>query len=56
MIGKAIVENSRVAGYHSNLGLVLQRQGRLDDAVVAYRQAIRIKSDWPKPIATSVTR
>jgi Flp pilus assembly protein TadD len=31
---------------HSNLGNVLKDQGKLDEAVAAYRQAIRLKPSY----------
>ena len=35
-----------LAGSHYNLGNLLSKQGRLDEAVAAYRQAIGIKPDY----------
>jgi tetratricopeptide (TPR) repeat protein len=35
------------AGARLNLGVALQRQGKLDEAIVQYREAIRIKRDYP---------
>jgi protein O-GlcNAc transferase len=32
---------------HNNLGDVLQRQGRLNDALISYQEAIRIQPDYP---------
>ncbi|MDF5738401.1 MULTISPECIES: tetratricopeptide repeat protein [unclassified Nostoc] len=32
---------------HNNLGEVLQKQGRLNDALKSYQQAIKIKPDYP---------
>jgi Flp pilus assembly protein TadD len=32
--------------YHSNLGVALAGQGKLKEAITAYRQAIGIKSDY----------
>ena len=31
---------------HNNLGVVYQRQGRLDDAVREYQTAIKLKPDY----------
>jgi protein O-GlcNAc transferase len=39
---------SNYAEAHSNLGNALTAQGKLDEAVAAYRQAIRIKPDYAK--------
>ena len=33
---------------HNNLGLVLQSQGHIDEAIAAYRQAIGLKPDYPE--------
>ena len=32
---------------HNNLGEVLQKQGRLNDALNSYQQAIKINPDYP---------
>src|SRR5271156_5599719 len=40
MIWGAIGINGEVAAYHSNLGTVLQAQGRLADAAMASRRAL----------------
>jgi FkbM family methyltransferase len=45
LIGRAIKRNGRDPLYFSNLGVALKEQGKLDEAVAAYRQAIRIKAD-----------
>jgi tetratricopeptide (TPR) repeat protein len=42
MIWRAIGINGEVAAYHSNLGTVLQAQGRLADAAMAYRRALEL--------------
>ena len=34
------------AAYFCNLGIALNNQGKLDEAVAAYRHAIRIKPDF----------
>jgi protein arginine N-methyltransferase 7 len=44
LITKAISVNPS-ASMHCNLGLALKAQGRLDDAIASYRQALSIKSD-----------
>lgn len=42
LIGKAIAIWSRVPGYHSNHGNVLQAQGKLDEAISSYQRALRL--------------
>jgi protein O-mannosyl-transferase len=34
---------------HDNLGVVLARRGQLDEAIGHYREAIRLKPDYPEP-------
>jgi tetratricopeptide (TPR) repeat protein len=46
LIHKAIFIDARVASYHSNLGLALQEQGRLEDAVICHRKAIDLQPDF----------
>src|SRR5262252_258846 len=41
----AIKENGRNHSYHSNLGVALKEQGKLEEAVAAYRQAITLRPD-----------
>ena len=41
-IGKAIAAKDTVALYYSNLGNALQAQGRLEDAVAQYQQALAV--------------
>ena len=31
---------------HSNLGIALREKGKVDDAIAAYREAIRLKPEW----------
>ncbi|MGA8147220.1 MAG: tetratricopeptide repeat protein [Gallionellaceae bacterium] len=45
LIGKAIEANPLNAIYHSNLGLALKAQGKLDEAIRSYRKALSIKAD-----------
>jgi protein O-GlcNAc transferase len=45
MIGRAIKRNGRDPLYFCNLGAALKELGNLDEAVAAYRQAIRLKPD-----------
>src|SRR5262249_53504121 len=45
LIGQAIKRNGHPV-YFSNLGVVLNDQGKLEEAIAAYRQAIRIKPDF----------
>ena len=40
MIPKAIAADENQASYHSNLGTVLQAQGKLDEAAACYEQAL----------------
>jgi tetratricopeptide (TPR) repeat protein len=42
LIGKAIAQDTVNAVYRFNLGVVLQKQGRLDQAVDAYRHAVTL--------------
>ena len=46
LIGQAIRRNGQNPFYFSNLGNALQAQGKLDEAVAAYRRAIGIKPDY----------
>ena len=45
LIGRALKRNGHPV-YFSNLGVVLNDQGKLEEAIAAYRQAIRIKPDF----------
>jgi tetratricopeptide (TPR) repeat protein len=45
LISQAIKRNGQNAGYFCSLGIALKNQGKLDEAVAAYRQALRIKPD-----------
>jgi predicted O-linked N-acetylglucosamine transferase (SPINDLY family) len=45
LISLAIKQNGENATYFCNLGIALKNHGKLDEAVTAYRQAIRIKPD-----------
>jgi tetratricopeptide (TPR) repeat protein len=47
LIERAIRLNEGMAAYHSNLGLVMQGCGRLNDAVAAFATAIRLMPDLP---------
>jgi tetratricopeptide (TPR) repeat protein len=42
LIGKAIAINDRAAAYHSNLGTLLQAQGRLEEAKACYHRALAL--------------
>jgi tetratricopeptide (TPR) repeat protein len=46
MIRRAITLRDDDASYHSNLGLVLQTQGKLSDAALEYEQALKLKPDY----------
>jgi predicted O-linked N-acetylglucosamine transferase (SPINDLY family) len=46
LIGQAIKQNGRNPFYFSNLGIALQNQGGLVEAIAAYRQAIGLKPDF----------
>jgi tetratricopeptide (TPR) repeat protein/2-polyprenyl-3-methyl-5-hydroxy-6-metoxy-1,4-benzoquinol methylase len=45
LIVKAIALNSQVPAFHSSLGLALQAQGKLEEAVASYRRALAHKPD-----------
>jgi len=45
---KALAINPDYDKAHSNLGLVLQEQGKLDEAVISYHKAIVINPDYAK--------
>ena len=46
MIRRAITIKATEAAYHSNLGGVLQAQGKLDEAAACFEQALALRSDW----------
>ena len=46
LIRQAIKQNGRNPFYFSHLGTALRDQGKLDEAIVAYRQAIGLKPDF----------
>ena len=46
LIGKAIVENTRVPAFHNNLGNALKAQGRLGDADASYQRALALNPDY----------
>ena len=48
LIGQAIAVNPRIDSYHSNLGVALKGQGRLDEAVTCYRRALDLAPDSPE--------
>ena len=43
---QAIVLQPDLVQAHNNLGEVLQKQGRLNDALISYQQALKIKPDY----------
>lgn len=45
LINRAINQNSHPV-YYSNLGVTLNQQGKLEEAIAAYHKAIRIKPDF----------
>jgi Tfp pilus assembly protein PilF len=49
-INKAIYYAPKVADYHNNLGLILGRMRRYDEAEAAVRQAIAIKAEYPEAL------
>jgi len=51
MIWRAIGINGEVAAYHSNLGTVLQAQGQLADAAMAYRRALELDAGLAETVA-----
>ena len=52
-IEQAIAEDSGKSHYHYNLGLVLEKEERWEEAIAAYRQAIAIKQNY-KQTSSSV--
>jgi tetratricopeptide (TPR) repeat protein len=46
---QALHVDGNVAVFHATLGNVLQDRGALEDAIRAYRRAIRLKPDFPDP-------
>jgi tetratricopeptide (TPR) repeat protein len=46
MIGQAIAINPQEAAYHSNLGTILQAQGRLEEAAACFDQALALQPNW----------
>ncbi len=46
MIRHAIAINATEAAYHSNLGGILQAQGKLDEAAACFEQALMLRPDW----------
>jgi tetratricopeptide (TPR) repeat protein len=48
LIGKAIAINGGAASYHSNLGTILQAQGRLEEAQASYRKALELDPAMPQ--------
>jgi Tfp pilus assembly protein PilF len=46
MIRHAIAIRATEAAYHSNLGGVLQSQGKLDEAAACFEQALFLKPNW----------
>jgi tetratricopeptide (TPR) repeat protein/SAM-dependent methyltransferase len=50
LIGEAIAINDATAEFHSNLGIVLMHQGRLEEAIASYRLALGRKPDYPEAL------
>ena len=48
LIGKAIAVNGERAAYHSNLGTLLQAEGRLDEAEACYARALALDPHLPE--------
>jgi Tfp pilus assembly protein PilF len=46
LIRTALKQNSRVAAAHRNLALALKNMGRIEEALVNYRQAIALQPDY----------
>src|ERR1700733_6475464 len=46
LIGKAIALKGNDPAFHSNLGNALKGQGKLDEAIAAYRRALALKPDF----------
>ena len=46
LISKAILKDASQAPYLNNLGLALQAQGKLEEALLAYQEATTIKPDY----------
>ena len=55
LIGKAIEINGAEAAYHSNLGLVLQAQNHMEEALASYERAIRLKPDYSEALSNRGT-
>jgi Flp pilus assembly protein TadD len=47
-IDKAILIDPKVADYHSNLGIILDQLGHLEEAVTSFRKAIELRSNYPE--------
>ena len=45
-IRRAIAADSSDASYHNNLGVILRETGRLEDALISYREAIELRPDY----------
>ncbi|MCY2930175.1 MAG: tetratricopeptide repeat protein [Planctomycetota bacterium] len=41
-----LAKNPRAVGAHNALGIILSDQGKFDEAIEHYRQAVRIQPDW----------
>ena len=46
LIGNAIQQNPQHPYAHNNLGLALEAQGKLDEAMASYRRALEVKPDY----------
>jgi Flp pilus assembly protein TadD len=46
---RAVASNPSLATTHFNLGLALEREGDIQEAVQAFAEASRLDPKWPKP-------
>src|ERR1700689_961457 len=46
LIRAAIAVNQTEAAYHSNLGIIYQAQGKLDEAAACFERALILKPEW----------
>ena len=49
---KALRLKPDYADAHNNSGIALKAQGRMEEAIASYREAIRLKPNYPERTAT----